>query len=94
MCEEVERIKQEVAPSAVYDLRHESMITDPKETLRNLCCFLGVSGSDGYYEDGASIVYNSPHKSRLEVEWSEQLIESVQEKMERFKFLQGYSYAD
>jgi hypothetical protein len=39
-------------------------------------------------------VYKSPHKSRLEVQWNDELIEAVQQRMQRFTFLSGYSYTD
>ena len=92
ICETVEHIKNELAKGAVHDLRHEHLVADPKVTLKGLCDFLGVSADESYYEDCASIVYKSPHKSRSEVPWNQELIAAVKSRMSRFGFLEGYSY--
>lgn len=92
MCETVEKIKGEIGNGAVYVLRHESLVADPGATLENLCGFLGVAGDGNYYRDCASLIYKSPHKSRLEVSWSPELIADVKSKLSRFGFLADYSY--
>jgi hypothetical protein len=94
MCETVQRIEREVAPLAVYDLKHEAVVADPEGNLQHLCKFVGVTADESYYRDCASIVYKSPHKSRFEVPWDQDLIDCVKEKMKRFRFLDGYCYED
>lgn len=92
MCQTVEHVKHELADGAVHDLRHEHLVADPKVTLKRLGEFLGVSADESYYEDCASIIYKSPHNSRSEVTWSQELIADVKSRMSRFSFLRGYSY--
>ena len=94
MCEAAKRISDHVGPSAVHELAHEDLVANPKGTLKQLCTFLGVSSSDAYYDDCASIIYKAPHKTRAETEWTPDLKNSVQEKISRFRFLQRYSYDD
>ena len=92
MCETVEKIKSDLGDGAVYDLQHERLVADPKDTLRHLCGFLGVGADNGYCEDCATLIFKSPHKSRLEVSWSPELIADVKLKIGRFSFLADYSY--
>lgn len=92
MCEIVERLKAQVAPGAVYDLRHEALISDPKNTLKDLCGFLSLSAKNSYYADCASIIFKSSHKSRNEVEWNQELIDLVKQQMSKFPFVAGYAY--
>jgi hypothetical protein len=94
MCELVEHLKSHVASGAVYDLSHEALISDTRGTLRNLCSFVGLSASENYLNDCAGIVYKSPHKSRHEVAWTQELIDSVKQHMRHFAHLSGYSYED
>ena len=94
MCEIVERLKPHVAPGAVHDLRHEALINSPKNTLKDLCAFLGLSAGESYYTDCASIIFKSSHKTRNDVEWTEELIKSVKQQMGNFPFLAGYGYND
>ena len=79
---------------AVIDVRHESLMEDPKSVLRELCGFLGLGYEDDYLEDCASIVFKSPHKSRYEVEWDDEMLDVVRAGICRFDFLEGYSYED
>ena len=84
----------QVARGAVHDLRHEALISDPKNTLKDLCGFLGLNAGVSYYADCASIIFKSSHKSRSEVEWNQELIDSVNQQMSTFPFLAGYAYDD
>jgi sulfotransferase family protein len=92
MCDIVEQFRSYVAPGAVYDLRHEHLIGDPHGALKDLCAFVGLSAGESYRNDCASIIYKSPHKSRHEVEWTPELLDSVKLQMGRFAYLGGYSY--
>ena len=94
MCEIVERMKTQVAPGAVYDLKHEALITDPTNTLKDLCGFLGLSAGEDYLKDCASIIFKSAHKTRSDVEWDRELIASVQQRMVNHPFLASYNYDD
>jgi hypothetical protein len=60
--------------------------------LQEICQFLGVDTTEKYLEDCAKIVYNSPNKSRYSITWTPELIDTVQDKIERYPFLSGYNY--
>jgi hypothetical protein len=78
----------------VFDVRHESFVEDPVRHLGDLCDFLGLKGLDDYLNDCASIIFESPNKSRHKVEWDPESIEIVKSRMGEFDFLRGYSYED
>ena len=94
MCEIVERLKSYAAPGAVHDLKHEALIAGPQNTLKDLCGFVGLSARESYYNDCASIIYKSSHKTRHHVEWTPALIDSVKQQASKYRFLDGYSYED
>ena len=94
LCETVASIKKRIEGDDLFELRHETFIDDPKTYLKKLCHILGVDASNDYLNDCASIVFRSPHKSRHDTEWSCELIDRVKLKIDKFPFLQGYSYED
>ena len=92
LCEAVADIKKRLNTQDLFELKHELFIENPKTHLKSLCHFLELDAPPDYLENCASIVYQSPHKSRFEVEWSPEVIEIVKNRIEEFPFLQGYSY--
>jgi len=93
-CETIADLKKQINTADLLEIRHEDFIAEPTVWLKKLCEFLGVESPEDYVRDCASIVYESPHKSRHEVPWTPELIELVWDRMKRFPFLQGYSYED
>src|SRR5208283_3163576 len=91
-CEVVIKIKERVDSAAILDIRHESLIKNPREAVTQICDFLGLEPFEDYVKDCASIIYESPHKSRHKAEWTDELISLVAEKMSRYPFLEGYSF--
>ncbi|MEQ9620037.1 MAG: sulfotransferase [Deltaproteobacteria bacterium] len=94
LCETTMEIKKQLKEHELFELRHESFLENPKAHLKELCHFLGVGAPDDYLNDCSGIVYKSPHKSRHQVEWSQELIDIVEKRIDGFPFLSGYSYKD
>lgn len=92
-CEAVAYVKSRV-PHNVFELRHEAFVAEPQRILRDLCGFLALKGDDQYYQACASIVFRAPHASRHEITWPDDLRARIARKIERFSFLQGYSFED
>jgi Sulfotransferase family len=92
LCSSIERLKKRSQDFQIYDVRLESFIEDPKPHLEDLCSFIGVKAEARYLEDCASIVFESPKRSRFDIEWSRESIAKVRERMEGFSFLSGYTY--
>ena len=93
-CKTVAYLKTKVKQQDILDIRHESLIDEPKAVLAQLCEFLEVDINQQYLNDCASIVFKSPKKTRFSYEWDEESIELVRNKIAQYDFLQGYSYDD
>lgn len=73
-------------------IKHEDLIAQPEKILEKLCRFLKLSDYPAYISDCASIVFESPKKSRHKVEWPRGLCTAIQDRMNAFEFLAGYSF--
>jgi hypothetical protein len=93
-CEYIMNLKKQIDTSMLLDIRHESIIANPKESITKICNFLGLEALEDYVKDCASIIYAKPHKSRYELEWTDDLIDIVKNRMTEFSFLQGYSFEE
>lgn len=92
VCESVIEVKEMASKVNVFELRQEDFIKDPKTQLSKLCLWLGVESSSNYLDACASVVFESPNKSRHKVEWNEALKQQVQTKIDTFPFLEGYTF--
>ncbi len=91
LCQGIAQMQQ-ATPAA--DWRHvvyESFTADPDGETRRLCQFLGLDPEPGYVAASASIVYDSPNKSRRSVAWTDRQLERVDGLTRRFPFLQSYA---
>jgi hypothetical protein len=79
-------------PSEIITLRHEDLIAQPKEHLKQMVEFLGLEADDQYLSDCAGILYGAPSKTRLKSQWSEELTAAVHTSIARYPFLNGYSF--
>ncbi len=94
MCHKTDDIRQSMKNSDMLFLRHEDFVENPRGSLHDICCFLGVETDEEYLNACAAIVYSSSVKSRYEIEWPPDLIDAVRNKISIFDFLKGYSYED
>jgi hypothetical protein len=88
----VERLRAQLDPAEVLDVRHEDLLDDPSRELRRLCAFLGVEPPADWLRDCAGVVWKSPKRTRDEIEWPAPLRERVAKEAERVPFLAGYSF--
>jgi hypothetical protein len=92
LCETVQWCRETIPEENLYEFRHEDFIKEPALELEKLCRYLGLEAGDDYLNDCASIVFESPNKTRLKKQWSPELIDSVNRRLQRFSFLEGYTY--
>jgi sulfotransferase family protein len=92
LCSSIDRLKKQLEPKQIFDVRLESFIDDPEPHLEQLCFFLGVRADTGYLKDCVSIIFKSPKKSRFDIGWDRESVDKVRERMAPFSFLSGYSY--
>jgi len=90
----VARLKEKLDHSNCLDIYHESFLESPKNSLIEICNFLGVDSPSDYLKDCSEFVYKSPHKSRHGAEWTPKLIDLVRRNMELYPFFSHYSYQD
>ncbi len=83
---------RDVLGADVLDVRHESLIAAPEAELERVCRFLGLEPPPGYLRACASIVFPSPRRTRLDTRWDPRATAEVNEAIERFPFLSGYSF--
>lgn len=90
-CEINAKLKEQLARSDVFEMRLEALVERPEDVLRDLCSFLGLAAHRNYIEDCASVVFESPRKSRHNVEWDDPALGAMSSGIDRFDFLRGYS---
>jgi Sulfotransferase family len=78
--------------SEVIDVQHEEFVRDPKGTLTRLCGFLGVEACESYLDDCASIVNPGNSRRRDSVTWTKDERHRVQEIIDQYTFLSGYTF--
>ena len=94
MCDTMTDLKRRVPSSRILDGRHEDMVAEPRNYLRRACEFLGLESDEDYLDSCAGIMFKSPHQSRQQIEWPQEMIDGVAERIAAYDFLDGYSYQD
>ncbi|MET0144035.1 MAG: sulfotransferase, partial [Ilumatobacteraceae bacterium] len=73
----VREVRGRVPAHRFHELHHDDLVADPTGTLADLCGFLGLSTPPDYLTDCASIVYESPNRSRTTLGWSPELVARI-----------------
>jgi Sulfotransferase family len=95
LCQGVTSIQERIDPSNILNVRHESLIQNPQKVLEEISDFLGLdTPTNGYIEDCSKIIYKTPHKSRHETAWDEQLIKKIRENIDKYDFLKNSEYSE
>jgi hypothetical protein len=94
LCDAMVVIKRQLGADELFDLRYESLVSDPAASLRALCSFLGVADEERYVGSSASVVSGQPSRSRYKLAWSPALVREVERRIPRYEFLRGYSLED
>lgn len=92
LCQGVIDIKAMVDETEIIDMRHEMFVENPQREMTQLINFLNISYTNEYIQDCTSVVKESPHKSRQDVDWTNDLIQQVELKMRNYAFLKGYQF--
>jgi Sulfotransferase family len=92
-CDRLAGLRRRIPGERLLTLRHEDVITSPRERLAEACRFLGVEADEAYLDACAAILFRAPSRSRDSVEWSQDRIAEVHGEIGRFDFLEGYGHA-
>jgi len=93
-CETIQTIKARATDDtlSLRHVRHEAVMGEPKATLAELCRFVGLEPADDYLAACDAIVYETPHRSRKDASWTDELVEDIGRQAAGFDFLAGYSF--
>lgn len=83
---------QRYGEDLILTVRHEDLIADAKKELQRMAKFLRIQVSSDYLEACGSIIYESPNRSRHNIQWSGEEREAVERIIERTSFLEGYRF--
>ena len=75
-------------------LHHEDLIENPIQFLTTLCNYLVITCSNQYLEKASEVVFSNVSKSRYNVKWSQETRYEIKSAIERYTFLNRYSYED
>lgn len=75
----------------VIAIHSEDVIQNPIQELKKMCKFLAVTCSQEYLESCASIVYETPSKTRNMIIWNEKAKEIITNIIQEVPYFQKYS---
>ncbi len=85
------RIKTQAA-FPCHDVYYEDLFKDPAAVIEGLLDHLGVEVYAGYVEACTDILYETPHRSRLEIPWTDQELDRVNWIISAIPFLSHYTF--
>jgi hypothetical protein len=91
-CATMQEVKDIISPENLLVMRHEDLLRDPDNHLRQMCRFLDIPAVENYLSACTAILFQSPATSRKKVKWETEMIQKVKAEIEKFSFLEGYSY--
>lgn len=77
----------------IMTLRLEDLIASPLSLLREMCRHVGLDADDAYLEACADKLFDKPRQSQTEIKWTNELVNSVYDQMQRYPFLEGYEFS-
>ncbi len=92
MADDTARLFHMCEASETITLRHEDFVAQPKENMKRLVEFVGLTADERFLSDCSALVFPSPVKSRQRVNWPKESITAVQSKIDQHAFLCGYNF--
>jgi hypothetical protein len=84
--------REQMDEEEYLDVRHEDLIQHTARELSNMASFLGVEAPSEWLEPCAELVYDEPNRRREEVEWDEEVVEEIEQRLDRYPFLGDYGF--
>lgn len=76
----------------LLEIQSIELIRKPKEILKGICKFLGLSCSERYLKDCVKIIFKEPSITRKNVVWTKEQIRKIKQTMKRFSFLKKFTF--
>ncbi|QQS52343.1 MAG: sulfotransferase domain-containing protein [Bacteroidota bacterium] len=77
---------------SVHTLRYEALLENPVSELSTILSWLEVDGDDAWLDACCRHLYQQPHRSRSKYNWTADEKEQVMRQIEKYPFLQGYTF--
>ena len=74
------------------EIHNKDLISDPKGTLLKICNSLAVTCSNEYLEICSNKIFKSESRTRYMVKWTDRQLQSVQQNIDEYGNLKGYSF--
>jgi hypothetical protein len=91
-CEMLSKLREQIGPENLISVRYEEFVRDPEDHLERLAAFLGVDALQDWICACASILRAEPDVQRNMVHWQPEWIRMVESNIQKYDFLQGYSF--
>ncbi|HEX5690403.1 MAG TPA: sulfotransferase, partial [Roseiflexaceae bacterium] len=91
-CQSLVALRNRLDSAQLLALKYEDFIAEPEMHLTTVCRYLGIAAHEDYINACASILHKEPDRRRTMVPWNDRWIAIVQQQIERYDFLQGYSF--
>lgn len=92
LCEALESIRNQAESGEFYEIRHESMLANPANSIMDLLQFLELPVPEGFIESCCELLLPHPNRSRHNLEWSSLQRQRVEAGIAKHRFLAGYTF--
>jgi hypothetical protein len=90
----VRSLRERIDPDHFHELRLETLIAEPTNTLIRLTGFLGLESSAEYLAACEAVVFPTARRTRTEAPWTPELLTLVGERVAEHQSLDGYEFAE
>lgn len=91
-CETNAELEKRLSGEELLTMHHETFLENSISRQAEICRFLGVDAGEEYLQACAKLVSYPPNRTRTQVDWPHALREKVAKGIERYEFLEGYSF--
>jgi hypothetical protein len=88
----IEELRGRIGAESIATVRHEELVTQPREVLAGLCRFLGVEPNEAHLAACEGILYSAPARSRASIDWTDDQRSRIERGIAEFAGLSGYSF--
>lgn len=92
LSERLSRVLPAIPKEDAFETRCEDFIASPKENLRRICAFLGVSEDEDHLDACAAFTFPTQSPARLKVRWTDAQLAQVADAIEKYPWLAGYDF--
>jgi Sulfotransferase family len=88
----IDEIRSRLSSEELFEIRYETLVTDPKRSLSDAWRFVGLEASDQFLMECTQLIQPSLPRSRLSIDWSDEQQREVEEIIAARPVLAGYTF--